>query len=251
MLGLAIGLAALTRSEALALLVLLVPFAVRLVPPGRRARTAAVVCAGTAIVVVPWLARNWITFDRPTGISINEGGLLAGANTDATYYGDLIGWWVIQPHDPGWGTNEAVIATHLRRQAFDYIGDHTGRVPVVVMARLGRTFALYRPRQQAGLESLYADRDKTEQEVGVVVWYLVAGLATAGALMLRRRGPIALLLAPVVLVVLASATGYGSFRFRVAADVAVVVMSAYALVQIADRVIAARRSDSRPRPAAA
>ena len=246
-LGVVIGLAALTRSEALALLVLLLVPAVRLVPRGMRMKTAAVVCAGAALLVVPWLARNWITFDRPTGISTNEGGLLAGANCDESYFSDNVGWWACLPyHDPAWGTNEAVIARNLRSQAFDYATDHSGRVPAVVAARLGRTFGLFRPRQQGRLESFFADRRYGEQKAALVAWYLLAALAVAGALWLRRRAPVGLLLAPVALVVLASVVGYGSFRFRVAADVAVVVLAAYALSHLAGVTARGRRSGRRP-----
>src|SRR4051812_2207033 len=55
LLGLVLGLAALTRSEAVLLLLLLLPF--------RKPKLAAVVVAGFAVVVAPWLVRNWITFD--------------------------------------------------------------------------------------------------------------------------------------------------------------------------------------------
>ncbi len=73
--GAAIGVAALARSEALALLVLLV------LPLAGLRRTAI---AGLACLVVltPWLARTWIALDHPVLVSTNVGGLLAGANCD-------------------------------------------------------------------------------------------------------------------------------------------------------------------------
>jgi 4-amino-4-deoxy-L-arabinose transferase-like glycosyltransferase len=231
LLGAVIALAALTRGEGIALAVLLVGAVVRLVPRGARLRTAVAALAACALIVTPWLARNWITFDRPTGISTNEGGLLAGANCDRSYYSDVIGWWACLPHhDPAWGTNEAVISSHLRGRAFEYASDHSGRVPVVVLARLGRTFALYRPRQQSDLEAFFTDRRGRELEIGTAVYYLLALLAIAGAVRLRReRQPVSILLAPIVLVALASMASYGSFRFRVAADLPIVALAACAL----------------------
>lgn len=230
-LGAVIGLAALTRGEGLALALLLVAPVVRLVPRGMRMRTALAALAACALIVTPWLARNWIVFDQPTGISTNEGGLLAGSNCDRSYYSELVGWWACFPQqDPQWGRNEAVISSHLRRRAFDYAGHHAGRVPVVVLARLGRTFGLYRPRQQAELEDFFADRHVREVEVSTVIFYVLAVLALLGSIRLRReRRPLSILLAPVVLVVLASIASYGSFRFRIAADVSIVLLAAHAL----------------------
>jgi hypothetical protein len=52
----------------------------------------------------------------------------------------------------------------------------------------------------------------------------------AGALILRRRGEtLALLLAPLALVVAVSILGYGTPRFRVPAEIPLVVMAAIAL----------------------
>src|SRR3954469_1193322 len=121
-LGLVLGLAALTRSEALLLLPLLLVFL-----PRPRLRPALVAAGCCFLVIAPWLARNWITFDQPTAISTNEGGLLAGANCRGANYPDLVGTWACFPRsDPAWGTNEAVISGHLRRQALDYARDHAG-----------------------------------------------------------------------------------------------------------------------------
>ena len=100
-LGLAIGVAALTRGEAQLLLLLLALPVVWLVPRGGRVRLGAAVLAGFLVLVGPWLARNWITFNRPTSISTNEGGLLAGANCHDAYNGFLIGSWGCLPvNDP-------------------------------------------------------------------------------------------------------------------------------------------------------
>ena len=235
-LGVVVGLAALTRSEALLLVLLLGVPLLRLVPRGRRLRAAALVVAGCALVVAPWLGRNWIVFDRPAPISTNVGGLLAGANCPRAYYGNAIGWWACLPRiDPAWGRNEAVISSHLQSQAFDYAGDHAGRVPVVMAARLGRTFALYRPFQTASLESFYTDRDEGEVRAGMFAYYVLAVLGAYGLWTLRRRRDAWLLVAPILLVVVVSLTSYGSFRFRLAADLAIVVSAAVALVELAAR----------------
>lgn len=236
-LGALIGLAALTRSEALALLALLVAPLLFLMPRARRLRAAAAVLAGCLLFVGPWLARNWITFDRPAALSTNEGGLLAGANCDAAYFSPLIGTWPCFPdHRPEWGENEAVISGILRRQALDYMGDHASRLPAVVAIRMLRTWELYRPRSQAVLESQIADRQLRFHQAGVAMLYVLALLSAAGLVVLRGRGaPVRMLISVAVLVTLVSAATYGSSRFRAAAEVPLVVLAAVAAVALADR----------------
>ncbi|MGZ4268971.1 MAG: ArnT family glycosyltransferase, partial [Solirubrobacteraceae bacterium] len=81
-LGVAIAAAALTRGEALLLLVLLVvPLA------WHRPRAGLAAAAACALVLAPWLVRCWVAFDQPVLISTNVGGLLAGANCPTTYAG--------------------------------------------------------------------------------------------------------------------------------------------------------------------
>jgi hypothetical protein len=102
-------------------------------------------------------------------------------------------------------------------------------------ARLGRTFALYRPFQTASLESFYTDRDEGEVRAGMFAYYVLAVLGAYGLWTLRRRRDAWLLVAPILLVVVVSLTSYGSFRFRLAADLAIVVSAAVALVELAAR----------------
>jgi 4-amino-4-deoxy-L-arabinose transferase-like glycosyltransferase len=228
-LGLVLGLAALTRSEAVLLLLLLLPW--------RKPRLAAAVVAGALVVVAPWLVRNWATFDRPTGISTNEGGLFAGANCHSAYYTQLIGTWACFPvNDPSWGENEATISGHQRRRAFDYASDHAGRVPAVVGVRVLRVWDLWRPRKFALFESQIADRNLRAQQAAQIALYVLAPFAVFGALMLRRRGErLRILLAPLVFVTLVAALSYGSTRFRVAAEPAIVVLAAVGVVALRDR----------------
>jgi 4-amino-4-deoxy-L-arabinose transferase-like glycosyltransferase len=226
MLGAAIGLAALTRSEALLLVPLLLPW--------RRPKLAAAVVAGCFVVIAPWLARNWITFDQPTAISTNEGGLLAGANCHGAYYTELIGTWACFPkNDPAWGTNEAVISRHLRSRALDYASAHAGRVPAVVGVRVLRVWDVWKPRSSAVFEASIADRHVDAQRAAMVSLYLLAPFAAGGALVLRRRGePLRVLIVPLVFVTLVAALSYGSTRFRVAAEPAIVVLASVGVASV-------------------
>jgi 4-amino-4-deoxy-L-arabinose transferase-like glycosyltransferase len=236
-LGALVGLAALTRGEALLLLPLLVLPLLWLLQRDRRLRAILVVAAGSLIVVAPWLARNWIVFDRPAAISTNEGGLLAGANCEAAYYSHLIGTWPCFREAPREaGTNEAKMSSLLREEALEYAGDNAERVPAVVAVRVLRVWDLWDTRDAAALESQIADRHLRAQQAAVLCLFVLVPLAVGGAVALRRRGaPLRILLATPVLVTLTAALTYGSTRFRVAAEVAVVVLAAVAVVALIER----------------
>ena len=235
-LGFVIALAALTRSEGLLLLVLL-PFGLA---GWRRGLTSVVACV---IVLSPWLVHCWATFGQPVLISTNVGGLLAGANCSPTYHGPLLGQWDLACLPPavvgvggGIETNEAVESDHLRDVGLTYARDHAGRLPVVIAARIGRSFELFLPSQQWAMEAFFEGRNEKVEEAGVLVYYVVALLAIAGTVLLwRRRGPWRILLSPLVLVVFVSVTGYGFTRFRVGAEPALIVLAAVALDRIAQR----------------
>ncbi|MGZ6641111.1 MAG: ArnT family glycosyltransferase [Solirubrobacteraceae bacterium] len=230
-LGVAIAAAALTRGEALLLLVLLVvPLA------WHRPRAGLVAAAACALVLAPWLVRCWVAFDQPVLISTNVGGLLAGANCPTTYAGSLLGQWDYRCLPKRLPVNEAVAATRLRDQGLRYARDHAGRLPVVIAARVGRSFELYRPHQQATQEAFFEGRDLTVEEVGVALYYVLALLAIAGAVILRRRGgPWWVLAAPVGLVVFVTVISYGFTRFRVGAEPAIVLLAAVAIDAAAAR----------------
>jgi len=233
-LGAAIALAALTRAEALTLLLLAALPAALLARRGARggplrspvgALAAAV--ATCVLVLIPWTVHTWTAFGRPILISNNSGTLVSGANCRATYHGRLLGSWNIFCVSPGRSTNEAVAAAHERAAGLRYALDHPGRLPVVLAARLGRTFDLYQPVAEAR----HAEGRAFGVELaGMIAFYVLALAAVQGARVLRRRRePVVLLAGPIVLAALVSITGYGVPRFREPADLAIVVLAAVAV----------------------
>ncbi|MDX6697505.1 MAG: hypothetical protein QOE65_902 [Solirubrobacteraceae bacterium] len=239
-LGVVTGLAALTRGEGLLLvLALAVPVAL-LARTGARRRAAllAVTLAAFAAVLAPWLVRNGSAFDRPVAVSNNTGTLVAGANCAPVYSGPYLGSWNFLCVQGRHSANEAVLAAELRRAGVDYARGHVGRLPVVLAARGLRTWDLFRPRQ--GATFMRAEgRARWAQYLGLACYYPLVLLAIGGFVVLRRRGAAPwLLLAPPVLVTLVSLGGYGLARFRLAADISIVVLAAAAL----DELVARRRA---------
>ncbi|HKP88577.1 MAG TPA: glycosyltransferase family 39 protein [Thermoleophilaceae bacterium] len=230
-LGAVLGLAALTRSEALLFALLLAPLVWS--AGGRRTRNLLVAGAAIAVVVLPWAVRNTVVFDRPVGLTTGAGSVAAGANIDTTYHGRLLGAWdplglYRTPAGRTLRRNEAVQSGRWRRDAQRYVGDHLGRLPVVVAARVGRTWSLYplAPAEKVRFASDYYSHLHSAEYAVLLAYVAGLGLAIAGAVALRRSGgPLWLFVAPAVLVTLISAFGYGDTRFRQAADVSIAVLA--------------------------
>jgi 4-amino-4-deoxy-L-arabinose transferase-like glycosyltransferase len=220
-LGLLLGLAALARAEALLLLpLLLVPLLRR--PP--RWQAAAVVCLTFAVVLAPWTIRNWSTFDRPVLIATEGGETLAGANCDVVYHGSRIGTWSFNCARFDGTGNEAKELNEAGRRGIEYALDHAERVPLVMAARVGRTWGLWNPF------AVPEGRRHWVQQVGAGIFYVLVALAVYGLVLLRRRRvPVWIVLAPFVTVTLTALLAYGQVRFRHSAELSLVVLAAVAL----------------------
>jgi 4-amino-4-deoxy-L-arabinose transferase-like glycosyltransferase len=219
-LGVAAGLAALARTEALFLLLLVLLPVVRR-PGGWRASLVAILAG--IVVITPWSVRNWIVFDRPVVVSTNSDSAIAGANCPGTYYGHDLGFWQLQCIRPHKG-NEVASTAAARSDGVSYARHHAGRLPVVLAARLGRTWSLFRPFQTP------EGRSQRAQKLGVVAFFLLVPFALLGAVGLRRR-PAALwiILVPVVVVSVIALVTYGNVRFRESAELSLVVLAAVGL----------------------
>jgi 4-amino-4-deoxy-L-arabinose transferase-like glycosyltransferase len=228
-LGLVVGLAALTRGELVLLaLVLVLPVVLIAGPPGTRDRLRALGAAAAValIVVMPWVGWNLTRFERPVFVSLSWSGSLCGANNDRSYHAsDQIGMWGPGcPPFEGQNRDQSDVAHFYTSKGFEYIGDHLGRLPVVIPARVGRVWGVF------GVGSTV---DVTVSEgvprgvvwAGYAVYLLVLPLAAWGAISLRRRGVrLYPMLAPLVLVTITAIISFGIFRFRMPADVALVVL---------------------------
>jgi 4-amino-4-deoxy-L-arabinose transferase-like glycosyltransferase len=232
-LGTLIGLAALTRSEALLLLPLLAwPLAIT--RPARRVALLAAMTLACLAVLTPWTIRNATTFHAFTLISHNDSTVLAGANCGPAYHGADMGAWRFDCISKRTKVSEAKQAAVWRREGVDYIRDHAGRLAAVVPVRILRTWDLWQPRRQV----MYAESQaRWAAKAGVVAYFLLLPAAIAGAFLLRRRRAELMILAvPAVLATLQSGAGYGNPRFRHAAEPVIVVLAGVALARVPELV---------------
>ncbi len=229
-LGAAIGLSVLARAElALYLPLVVLPVVLWRLKLDLRPKLVrlAAVGAATLVVVAPWTIYNATRFERPVLVSTNDGLTLIGANCDSVFFGPGIGSWdgnCAQAVAADGDQSEASAA--YRSAAVGYVGDHLDRVPAVVAARVGRAWGVYRPGQMADY-SVGEGRERTLSLIGTFLYYPLVAAAVAGVVVLvRRRTPIWPLAATCVMVTITATVLYGLTRFRVPAEVAIVVLAA-------------------------
>jgi hypothetical protein len=204
-----------------------------------RAAVVAVVAGVAALAVIgPWVGYNLARFDERTFVSTNDGIALVGSNCDPVYYGTAIGLTYLAPPclDPtGLKGDESVLAKVYRTRAFDYMKAHKSRVPVVVAARVGRTWSVFRPMDMLFF-NLGEGRERWVTAAGLVGYYALLPLALAGAVLLgrrRERGRVLwMLVVPAVASTVGVAVTYGQTRFRAAAEPSIAVLAAVALVAV-------------------
>jgi 4-amino-4-deoxy-L-arabinose transferase-like glycosyltransferase len=242
LLGALCGLAALARAELILFLPLLALVACGVAAHdwGARFRLAAVAGLATLVVIGPWVGYNLARFAEPVFLSTNDGLALSGSNCDPVYSGKGIGLTSFDaaagcldvPPPPG---DQSEVATVYRERAFDYMRDHASRVPLVALARVGRTWSVFRPFDMIEYNT-GEGRETWVTRLGLAVYYPTLVLAIVGSVVLWRRHerwPLWVLLVPAVVVTVGSAATYGQTRFRAAAEPSLAVLAAVAVVAAA------------------
>ena len=231
--GVTVGLGALARSE----LILLAPLgALLMVIVGRRSalrygRHAAVVLAVTAVVIAPWMIFNAARFDRPVLLTTNEGPLWLGANCDDSYYGAALGGWslfcVVDANIGANGEDPSVRSEQQRRLGLHYARGHLARLPLVIVARVGRTLDLYDVR---GLVhgDVGEERERLATWAGVISFWILTPIAAIGAFRLRRLH-LAVLALPILVVAVTTVVFYGGHRIRASAEPVIAILAACAM----------------------
>jgi hypothetical protein len=191
-----------------------------------------VACLAALVIVSPWLVANLTRFDEPVLFSTNDGLTICGANLHRTWYGDGTGLWALDcagfPVPKG---DRSVVSDELRSDGLHFIREHLGRLPVVVAVRVARVWSLYAPSQMASY-NVNEGRDVAVSWLGFVAFWILVPCAVVGAVLLRRRRvPITPLVSQFVIVAVTAAAIYGLVRFRVPAEVSLVVLAAVAVEQ--------------------
>jgi hypothetical protein len=240
-LGIATGVATLTRSEALLLAVFVGLPAVIVAASGRRLRCAAALAAGTLAIVAPWVVRNAVQLDGPT-LSTNTGVTLVGSYCNEMFRpGPHFGSWSVgctfreaSAIGRKFGPAPPVAEDRrLVRRAIDLARGQARQIPSLVAAHVGRLWGLY----HAGDQVRFDDRIVHSQGWGVggqyVHWILLA-FTVIGIAVSRRREWL-LIAGPMLMVTVNAAVFYGSTRLRAAAEPSLALFSAAGIVWLVRR----------------
>jgi 4-amino-4-deoxy-L-arabinose transferase-like glycosyltransferase len=250
--GFLVGLAILTRANAL---ILLLPLALA-VWVGRprfslRALAPPVLVVAVAVLVVaPWTIRNYSTVHHFVPVSTQLGSAMAGTYNDSARndpvhpaswrslrrvpsYQDLMGNYA--------RTNEAVLERQLRHRAERYALDHPLYVAEVAFRTTVRAFDLdglswaQHTASTVSVDTTWANR-------GVYCFWVFAVLAIAGAFTrLARRAPWYLWAFPALMYLSVVFLVIETPRYRTPMDPFIVLLAALAVVTVGRRVAAARR----------
>jgi hypothetical protein len=267
--GALVGLASLTRPEA----ILLLPFmGVALLfarrgeargtvttegPRTPRRLLACVVLGATGLLVVtPWLVRNLTTFEHPVLLASGHGSVLEISNCDRTYSGEFLGYWDIrcltadrppastdqerlldQASVPGLvyliaqdERDESIPDERARKHGLDYIGDNIERAPLVALARVGRVWSLYRPFQGVDLDTFFERRGLWPSRFGLIMFYALFALSIWELIARwRARRAVWPMLCVIAMTTVTAAISIGITRYRVGSDVVLVVLGGLAL----------------------
>jgi len=253
-LGVSVGVAALTRAESILLVpLLIVPLVLWLrdVDWRRRLQLLAVAAGTTLATIAPWVGYNIVRFEHPVFLSSNLELTLLSANCDDTYSGPFLGFWALKcgtQFVPPKG-DASVQARFYRDKVRDYVDDHKSRVPVVVLAREGRTWGFFNAGQQITIDQI-EDKELNTSRIALGMYYAFVALGVVGVVALRRRGvPLTPLLAMIGAVALTVGFVYGTTRFRAPAEVSLVLLASVG-IDAAIRRIGALAHDRRNVPAA-
>lgn len=238
--GLALGVAAATRSELIAAgaVILVLAWRHRALPWQRIMIHGAAFGAGVLLVLGPWLWSNMHRFEEPVLMTTGVGTTMLQGNCDSAFYGPLTGYSDYSCFD----RSRSLMSLDMdaserdlvaRDIAGDYIQANRARLPVVASARIARTFGFFRPAQQSFFIELLEQRGPHWVVwAGIVSWQLLLPVGIAGVVLARREG---LLIAPVIMVTLsvvaAVSLTQGADRYRMALEPLMIAYAGFAVAR--------------------
>ena len=251
-LGFSCGLLAITHAEQLLLVgFLLLPLILltREQPLRRRFGWAALATGAVIVTILPWAAYNTSRFHTPVLLGNELGVTVAVTNCSSTYSGRLFGFQDERCRNAAraagriTGHDDPTRDSQYLDAGLDYARAHLSRIPIVVAAREGRLWSVFRISQQIHLDT---GRNTSPRVIraGFLMYYALLPAAIFGAVVLRRRRVNLLpLVALCVTVSIGAALTYGFTRFRAAAEVAIVLLAAVAVDAVLRRRARLRRTN--------
>ncbi len=241
-LGLAVALAVFARSEMGMLIpFMVIPLVLATRQTSWKERWKRLVATGAVVLVVvgPWVGWNLTRFEEPVTLATGYGITLLSANCDTTHYGDSIGYWSMDCTIPtgdrirALEIDQSVAEAEYRKVALEYIRENKGRFAYVTLVRWARYIGLWDLLHD--WDQVYKDQNPEGREPYVawsaqMMWYAIAPLAVAGAVVLRRRRvPVYIVAAPIFASIVTTTITFYQNRYRASAETAFCLLAAVSI----------------------
>jgi 4-amino-4-deoxy-L-arabinose transferase-like glycosyltransferase len=234
--GVCAGLAALTRGNGIAIVVILAlgAWVARPWRSWRALRAPAIVVACSVIVVLPWTIRNATEMDAFVPVTDQTGVAIGGQYNDVAKVND---WSWVGPWDvPAFASiyadrslDEVEISRELTDKGIDYVRDHPGALPSAAFHNILRMFSLKDAVAFERTSASVLGEPKGLAQAGVYSFWVLAALAIVGAFSpLCRRLP-AFIWAIVPLLVVSIVFVAGASRYRVPLEPVFILFAAAAI----------------------
>jgi hypothetical protein len=236
-LGLLVALCALTRPELLVLALVFLPLWIPTPTWNARLGLTALFLIAVIALAGPWVGRNLHDFRDAEVMSANFGSVIVGANCAPTYSGSLLGAWDAKCATglrPPIG-DASIVDNYYRHVGEHYAHEHLARVPVVVLARLGRAVGVWpSPAKAVTWNAIAAGVwPRWASWLYLVTWLVSLPFVVIGMVSLRRRGVVAWPLYSLIVLYLAvSVALYADPRFASSCQPALAVFVGVGLASI-------------------
>jgi len=236
-LGAAAGMAWLTRGEAALILgFMCVGFVLffRGVGFWRRVALGAVSCAVCVALMVPWVAYNLNRFPEPILIA-GTGTAFALNSCDDVWYGDAAGFYsfgcLTAYSNQAIAEDGELTDAGLNRVARAYIRENISYYPSIMGVRVGRLYGVYNVNDTL-LRNIAAEgrRESWVQWQQQLYYVFLVGLPFGLFSLWRRKLPLTPIVATIAAVGATVAQAFAIYRYRLAADTAMLVAASVGFV---------------------
>lgn len=208
---------------------------------GHRLKLISVMALTAAVLMAPWALYNYSRFANPVTVSAGSGSAHLNGSCDEAWFGDQLGYLSFTCFDPllvaradqlasgalGRHADESESSVVYQEAADAYIARNLPRYPIVIAARVGRLWDLYRPLQNVQFNAELEERGRADSMLGFLTYAVLVPFGVFGLVVLRRaRIPILPFLAVALVASVAAAMTFGLTRYRVMADVALCITAA-------------------------